>query len=486
MTYQADVVIVGAGATGSSIARELAKYNIDVIVVDKNEDVGGNASRGNPAALVCGADQPVGSLAGRLQNASNRMYDTIAKELDVEIKNVGRLCVALKEEEVPSLEELRKKAIGNNVYNTVPLSASKVREMVPMITDQVVAGLWTPDDKIVDLFQLVYANMQNAMENGVRVLLSAKVTDVVMEDFCIKSVVTTRGEIKTKFVINAMGVNADELAKKVGICDYRNYPRTGQFYLLDKNLPYMPAHPITPIGNKLSRGILLTPTVHGNLLVGPSAENGWDRDDYKTTREVLDKVLEGGRKLVPAINSKDTIRQFTGMRPTKCPVSWQVRATEAVKGYIEAVGITGAISGGPALAAYVAEILLDEGLKMKRKEDFNPIRVGIRRFNQMSEKERGEYIKRNPNYGNVICRCETVTEGEIIEAIHRMPGARSVDAVKRRLRAGMGRCQGGFCSPRVVEILARELKVPVETICKNEKGSEMVAEKNRKGAEDHA
>ena len=217
------------------------------------------------------------------------------------------------------------------------------------------------------------------------------------------------------------------------------------------------------------------------MLIGPSAVNGWDKEDTKTDKPTLDSVLEDCRKMIPAINPADSVTQFTGVRPAIEPkVDWRVQANEKCHGYIEAVGISQGISGSPGVAKYVAEILEGEGLKMTPKDSWNPIRKAIPRFAQMTEEERDQAIKENPLYGNVICRCETVTEAEIIEAIHRGTGARSVDAIKRRLRAGMGRCQGGFCGPRVIEILARELNVPAEAICKNEKGSEMVVCENRK------
>lgn len=480
---QADVVIVGAGAVGSAIARELSRYKLDVVLIDRNEDVGGYASKCNSATLCSGHDAQPGSLEARLTSASNRAYDQICKELDVEMERIGMIYVAHDEEELKKLRAIKKKAVLNGEYNVEMLSKEKVHKMEPSIAEDIVGGLLIPNEAIIDVMELLLAFVENAMDNGVKLMLSTTVTGINTDPNTheVISVSTDKGEIKCKYVINAAAIYADKLAQSVGFCDYYNYPRTGQFYVLDKNLPYKPKHIIVPLPTPVSRGKLLTPSIHGNLLVGPSAVNMTDREDTSTDKETLDEVAADCKKMIPAVNPMDSVTQFCGVRPAIYPkTDWRIRAVDGCKGYIEAVGINQGISGAPGVAKYVAEILDDEGLEMIEKEDFNPNRKAIKRFAQMTEEERDAAIKKNPQYGNVICRCETVTEGEIVEAIHKGPGARSVDAIKRRLRAGMGRCQGGFCGPRVVEILARELGVTEEDICKNEPGSEMLVRVNRK------
>jgi glycerol-3-phosphate dehydrogenase len=279
--------------------------------------------------------------------------------------------------------------------------------------------------------------------------------------------------------VNCAGVFADQLAKMVGVCDYKNLAKAGEIFILDKNLPYAPKCLVNPLPTPLTRGILIVPTLHGNLLLGPTVDFRDDVSDTKTSRVMLDKIITQTRKYIPAINAKDSVTQFVGVRPAIDHGGWTMRAVPNVKGYLEAVGITGGVGAAPAIAVRMRELLSEAGLTLRRKDTFNPIRVGIKRFNKMSDSERNEYIKMNPGYGHVVCRCETVTEAEIVEAIHRTPPAQNLDALKRRLRAGMGRCQGGFCSTRVIEILAKELKVPIEAICKNESGSELVYRKNR-------
>ncbi len=477
--YKADIVIVGAGVVGSTIARELSKYKVDTILIDKNEDIGGYASRGNSGTLSTGHDCPPGSLEQKLTIGANHMYPRILQELDVKHKKCGTICVALNDDELSKLNKLYKISIANGVYAVEKISRDKCLELEPMLSQKVVAGLLIPDETIVDVFELVFANIENAMENGLRLMLSTKALSIQKDpkQNCVTSVVTDKGVIRTQFVVNAAAIYADELAKTVGFCDYRNYPRTGQYWVLDKNLPYCPSHIIIPLPTPISRGRIITPTVHENLLVGPSAVNGWDKEDTKTDEKTLKSILADCRKMIPDIDPKDSIAQYTGVRPAKCPKEWAIRATEVVKGYIEAVGISQGVSSAPAIAVYLCDILDNEGLILKQKKNFNRYRASIRRFSELSESEKNEYIQRDSRYGNVICRCETVTEAEIVQAIHKGPGARSLDSIKRRLRAGAGRCQGGFCSPRVIEILARELEVPEEMIRKNDPGSEILVEK---------
>lgn len=479
MTYQTDVVVVGAGSVGCAIARELSKYKIDVMLIDKKEDICGDASKSNNGTAISGYDSPPGSLHAKLILGTNAMLDTIARELDVKFIRKGCMVLGFTEEDEVEIKKIYRNSVDVGLYDTMFLTGEKCLEMEPHINPQTRCGFVAPSETPIDVMELMIAQAENAVENGVRILLSAKVTGVKTEKFAIHTVQTTKGEIRTKFLINAAGVYADEIAKYVGVCDYRNYPRRGEVLVLDKNLPYCPTRVIAPTPTPISRGKIISPSLHGNMLIGPSAHNAEDRDDKATHKEVLDDIIRATQKLIPEINRKDIIRQYVGIRPTKAPSGWKIEASGAIKGYIEAVGITAGVSAGAAIGVYIANMLDDEGLKMERKPDFNPYRMSIRRFYEMSLKEQDEYIKKDPRYGNVICRCESVTEAEIVQAIHRTPGARSVDGIKRRLRCGMGRCQGGFCTPRIVEILARELQVEPETITKNEPGSEILTGKNR-------
>lgn len=483
MNYETDVVIVGAGVIGSAIARELSRYNLDVTLVERNEDVGGYASKCNSGTLCSGHDAPVGSLEAKLTYKANRAYEEICRELEVEMRCIGMIYVAHDDEEMKRLHDIRDKAIANGEKDAEILSAERVHEMEPSVNPDVIGGLLIKNEAIVDVMELVLAFAENAVDNGVHLMRGTAVTKINKsgDGGSVESVTTDKGDIKCRFVINAAAIYADKLAESVGLCDYRNYPRTGQFFVLDKNLPYSPKHIVVPLPTPVSRGKLLTPTIHGNLLVGPSADNMTDRENTKTDKETLDSVLNDCRRMIPAVNPADSVTQFCGVRPAIEPKGdWRIRAFDSCHGYIEAVGISQGVSAAPAVGEYVAEILKKQGLEMEPKSDYISRRKAIKRFVKMTEEERREAIKEDSRYGNVICRCEMVTEAEIVQAVHRNPGARSVDGIKRRLRAGMGRCQGGFCAPRVVEILARELGVDAENICKNEKGSEMLVRLNRK------
>lgn len=477
-----DVVIIGAGAVGSAIARELSRYELKVVVVDKNEDVGGDASKSNSGIVHTGYDATPGTLESRLVVAANPMFDKLAKELDIPFKRCGAILTAVTQEEYELLPELFRKSHKNGVYDVEMLTAEQARNLEPNISPEVKGGIYIPRESIVDPFALVVAYAENAAMNGVQFKLSTKVIDIQVEDGKVTKVVTDKGEIPTRFVINAAGLYTDDIAKMVGQCDFTVHPRKGQFYILEKDIPYNIEKILLPVPTKHSKGKLASPTTHGNLLIGPTAEDLEDKEDYAVTSEGLEEIIESVRRLLPAASPKDTITQYSGLRPVKTPEGYKIEASKEVKGY---VGVTGVRSTGVtasvSIAAYVADILADEGLDLKPKTNFEPYRTGFTKFNELSWKEKDELIKRNPLYGHVICRCETVTEGQIVEAIHRPIQAKSLDAIKRRLWAGTGRCQGGFCSPRIVEILARELNVPAETITKHRKGSEILTGPNRLG-----
>jgi glycerol-3-phosphate dehydrogenase len=476
-TYQTQVVVIGAGAVGSAITRELSKYNVDVILIEKNEDIGGDASKSNSATIVSGYDSPPGTLESRLSVASNPLFDKAVKELDVPFERIGAIQVGFSESDVEVLRQNRKKAIANGVFDVELLGGDEVRRLDPVLSKEIKAGLFIPREGIINVFELLVAYVENAVANGVRLFTSTRAKEITAENGQVKSVITDDSEIFTEYVINAAAVHGDEIAKTVGLCDFRNYPRKGEFFVLDKNLPYKPNHIIAPIPTPLTRGKLLTPSIDGNLLVGPTAVNLVDKDDHSTSAEGLAEILREVRKMIPEINPRDSVTQFAGLRPARDPAEYSIRAFKSLHGYVEVNGISQGVSCSLATGVYVTELLSDEGLCLIRKDNFNPCRRVITRFAESTRKEQERLVRQNPKYGNIICRCETISEAEILEAISR--GARSMDAIKRRLRVGMGRCQGGFCGPRIVDILARQLNLPAESIRKNEPGSELLACKNK-------
>ena len=475
-----DVVVIGAGAVGCAIARELSKYEVSVIVVDKNEDVGGDASKSNSAIIHTGYDATPGSLESQLVVAANPMYDEICKELDVPFKRIGAILPAITDEQFEQLPAIKEKAFKNRVYDVEYKSAAELLEMEPNLHPDVKGGLWIPRESIIDPFILVQAMAENAVANGVEFLLGNRVIDIKTENGKVRSVVTEHEEIETKYVINSAGLYCDEIASMVGKAEYKVVARKGQFYILDKNTSCQVEHIVLPIPTKVTKGKLMCPTIHGNMLVGPTAEDQESKIDKSITAEGLASIAEDVRKLIPNVNVRDTITQYCGLRPNRVPEGLNFDMWDDLEGYVNLSGVrsTG-LTLSVAMGKYVAQQMLMHGANWKMKDNFIKERKGIIKFSEQTPEVQEQLIRENPLYGRIICRCETVTEAEIMQAIHRPLGAKSIDAVKRRVRAGMGRCQGGFCGPKVIEILAREWGCQPEDICKNDPGSNMVTGKTR-------
>lgn len=478
--WSTDVVIVGAGAVGCAIARELSKYQIDVIVVDKNEDVGGDASKSNSAIIHTGYDAPPGSLESQLVVAANPMYDKVTEDLDIPYQRVGAILPAITDEQLELLPAIKNKAFKNRVYDVEYLTKSELLEMEPNLNPEVKGGLYIPRENIIDPFILVQAYAENAHENGANFLLNTKVTDIKVEEGKISSVETTGGRITTKYVINAAALYCDDIAEMVGKANYKVVARRGQFFILDKNTFCKVNKIVLPIPTKITKGKLMCPTIHGNMLVGPTAEDLDNKVDKSTTVEGLNSIIEDVKKLIPNVQIGDTITQYSGLRPNRNPEGLHVDMYDDLEGYVNISGVrsTG-ITLSVAIAKYVVELMKEYGLETEYKEDFISIRKGTIQFDHLTLEEKEKIVEDKPAYGNIICRCETITEGEILDAIHRPLGARSMDAVKRRVRPGTGRCQGGFCGPKVLEILARELDLSAEDINKNAEGSYMIVGKTR-------
>ncbi|HKM01465.1 MAG TPA: NAD(P)/FAD-dependent oxidoreductase [Sedimentibacter sp.] len=475
-----DIIVIGAGAVGCAIAREFSKYKIDVLVIDKNEDIGGDASKSNSAIIHTGFDATPGTLESQLVVAANPMYEELTKDLDVPYKKVGAILPAITDEQYELLKPIKTKAFKNRVYDVEYMTREKLLEMEPNLNPEVKGGLYIPRENIIDPFIYVQALAENANENGVSFLLNTKVTGINTKDGKIKSVTTSGGIIETTYVINCAGLYCDEIAAMVGKANYKVVARKGQFYILDKNTSCKVNKIVLPIPTKITKGKLMCPTIHGNMLVGPTAEDLESKVDKSVTSEGLESILTDVKKLIPNVNIKDSITQYCGLRPNRVPEGLNVDMYDDLKGYVNLSGVrsTG-ITLSQAMGKYVVEIVKDSGLNLEFKSNFINKRKGITFFHTLSQEEQDKLLSENPLYGHVICRCETITEGEIVDALTRPLGARSMDAVKRRVRAGAGRCQGGFCGPRVIEIIARELNISIEEVNKNISGSYMISGKTR-------
>ena len=462
-----DVLIIGAGAVGCALARELSKYDINVTVCDKNDDVGGDASKSNSGLFSTSATMPVGTLECKLRTIAHSMMMNICKDLDVPVIECGSIAPILYPDQLETAKGLTEKAFLNGVYDYEILPAKDILEMEPTLNPEILGGIYSPRDKQANQFILVSAMAENAAENGVQFILDCKVMGMDVSNGKIHKVHTSKDDIEAKWVINAAGLYCDEISKMVDECDFTVHPRKGEFYVFSHDTPVKVSHIISSVPSPKTRGVLVIPTVDNNMLVGPTADDVEDKTDKKTTSEGLASIKTQALKMVPGLHFEDTITQFVGVRPARIPEGYDIRFSEKVKGFI---GISGVRSTGltasVGIAGYVVHGMKEAGLELNRKVGWKRTRKGIIRFADKTNEEKDALIKNDPLYGKIVCRCEQVTESEILQAIHRPVGAKTLDAVKRRVRAGMGRCQSGFCSPIVIEIIARELGIPEEDVRK--------------------
>ena len=458
--YKTDVLIIGAGAVGVALARELSKYKLHVMVVDKNDDVGGDASKSNSGLTSTSATMPVGTLECRLRTISHSMIDVLCRDLDIPIDHCGSIAPILYPEQIDTVKNLLERAFQNGVYDYEYMPKEEILAMEPNLNPDILGGIYSPRDSQINQFLMVVGEAENAAENGVEFLLNCQVTGIETADGKVVRVNTTRGDIETTWVVNAAGLFCEEIARMVDECDFTVHPRKGEFFVLGHDTPVKVSHIISSVPSPKTRGVLVVPTVDGNLLVGPTADDVEDKTDKKTTRDGLNSIKAQALRMVPGLHFEDTITQFVGVRPARVPEGYNILISEKARGY---VGISGVRSTGLtaslAIAKYVTHGMHEAGLELVRKVGWIRTRRGIVKFSDKTDEEKDRLIAEDPSYGKIICRCEQITESEILQAIRRPVGARSVDAVKRRVRAGMGRCQGGFCSPLVIEILARELGV---------------------------
>lgn len=402
--------------------------------------------------------------------------DQLAKDLDFPFRRNGSLVLCLDEKDLPNLQKLYERGITNGVKGLQILNKEEVRAMETNISDQVIAALYAPTGGIVCPFHMTIAFAENACANGTVFHFNTEVKNITRRQN-IWEIETTKGTFEAGCIINAAGVYADKLHNMVSQKKIHITPRKGEYCLLDKTAGTHVSHTVFTLPGKLGKGVLVTPTVHGNLLIGPTAADIEDKEGVNTTREGLDEVLQKSAASVKNIPARQVITSFAGLRAHEDGDDFIIGETE--KDFIDCAGIESpGLSSAPAIGEMVAE-LLKEKYNLKEKEDFISTRKGITDPSKLFLEERNALIHREPAYGNIICRCEMVTEGEIIDAIRRPLGAKSLDGVKRRTRAGMGRCQSGFCSPRVMEILARELDIPVEGITKSGGNSRIIEGVNK-------
>ncbi len=476
MTY--DVVIVGAGVVGGLIAREISRFDLKVALLEKCNDVAMGTTKANSAIVHGGFDAQNGTLKAKLNVEGTAMMPEVCEKLYVPFKKNGSLVVAFSDSEMEHIQKLYERGIKNGVPELSVINQEELRALEPNISDEAKGALLSKSAGIVCPYELTIAAVENAVINGVELVRNCEVKSITenADNYVLN---TTAGEITAKYIINAAGNYSDELAAMVGDNSIELVPRKGEYYVLDKSVGNLAKHTIFQCPNEMGKGILVTPTVDGNLLIGPTALNIEDKDDNTTTPEGLQEAVQKALKSVPIVSIRNAITSFAGVRAHPTNDDFIIGWCPTSDNFLNVAGIESpGLSSAPAIAVYVREIL-QEKCELVEKENYTDTREKPVRFRHMNDEERAELVKKNSAYGRIVCRCETITEGEIIDAIRAPGGARDVDGVKRRTRAGMGRCQGGFCGSKVVEILARELEVPMSDITKFGNNSKIIYERTK-------
>lgn len=469
-----DAVIIGGGAVGCAVARYLSRYRLSICLVERGEDVCVGTSKANSAICHAGFDAPVGSAKARFNVEGSRMMEGLSQELDFPYRRCGSLVLCFDEAELPHLRELLERGVQNGVEGLEILDRAALRALEPAVSDKAVAALWAPTGAVLCPFGMTIALAENAAANGCAFRFNTEVARIERRDGFFR--LHTGGDcIDTRVVISAAGVYGDALHNQLCADKLTIVPRRGEYCLLDRTCGQLVQHTIFQLPSAMGKGVLVTPTVHGNLLVGPTAVDQPDKDRTATTAEGLRSVAETAAKSVENLPMRDVITSFAGLRAHLSGPEDDFIVGESTDGFFEAVGIESpGLSSAPAIGRYLAELAAAK-LHAAEKEDFIAQRRDMPHPREMDFASRQALIARDPAYGQVICRCEGVTEGEIRDAIRRVPGARSLDGVKRRVRAGMGRCQGGFCGPKVMELLSRELHVPITALTKGGGESRLLA-----------
>ncbi len=460
-----DVAIIGGGVTGGMIARELSRYDVKICILEKMNDVAMGATKANSAIVHAGFDAQEGSLKARFNVEGSEMMEQVTKELGVKYRRNGSLVIGFNEEDRQELAKLLARGKENGVRDLCLVEREELLALEPNLGDGVVCALYAPTGAITCPYELTIAAIGNAMDNGTELLRLFEVVSIEKNDNGYKVTSAAGDVVEAKVVINAAGVYADTVAAMVGDNSFAVHPRRGEYILMDKECGDMVSHTIFRTPSRMGKGILVTPTVDGNLLLGPTSVNMEDKEDTDTTSEGFDKIIGEAADNVKGIPFGKAITSFCGLRAVGSTGDFIIGAP--MQGFINVAGIESpGLSSAPAIARHVAELVKEQGVELIEKKDFNPIRPAAHAFREASLEEKQKIIQQDKSFGRIVCRCEGITEGEILAAIRTNPRAVDLDGVKRRTRAQMGRCQGGFCSPHIVEMLAQELQIPVTQVTK--------------------
>ena len=451
-----DVTIVGCGVVGASLAYKLSQYKLRVLVLERENDVAMGTTKANSAIVHAGYDPEYGTLMAKLNVRGSEVMEQLCRDLSVGYKRIGSFVLAFDEEQKKHLEHLLENGVRNGVPGLRILDAKEAHEMEPNLAENVVAALYAPSAAVIDPWGLCIAEAETAVRNGVELKLRSEVTGIEDKgDYVL--VHTASGDCETRVIVNCAGGWGGDICAMTGAAEWEAQPSRGEYYLLDKSSGNLVSHVIFQCPNKLGKGVLVSPTVHGNLIVGPNAVDVSAPDSRENTLSGMDFVAETSRKSVPSVDFRQSIRNFAGVRANTSESDFIIRPAKNMPRMLHIAGIKSpGLSAAPAIAEYAVELLESMGITFEKKDEWDGRREQIR-FKHLSDEEKAALIAKDPRYGRVICRCETITEGEIVAAIHSPIPPCSLDGIKRRAGSGMGRCQGGFCGPRVLDILAREL-----------------------------
>ena len=471
-----DIIIIGSGIVGAMIARELSKYDLNICILEKENDVACGATKANSAIVHAGFDAKEGTLKAKLNVLGSKMMQEVCSDLGVKYIQNGSLVIGFDEEDRKTIGQLYQRGITNGVENLQILNFEELHKLEPNISNDAVCALYAPTGAITCPYELTIAAIGNAMDNGVDLKCNFNVESILKIEnyFVVKS---KNQSLESKFVINAAGIYSDEIARMIGDDSFTVAPRRGEYILLDKECGNTVNCTIFKTPSKMGKGILVTPTVDGNLLLGPTSVDIFDKNNKNTTDEGFDQIIKLSRINVENINYRSAITSFCGLRSVGSTGDFIINSP--IQGFINVAGIESpGLSASPAIALYVREIL-ESQITLSKKQNYIKTRKSMTYFKDATIEEKNEIIKNNPSFGKIICRCETVTEGEILEALRTNPKPTDLDGIKRRTRAQMGRCQGGFCIPYIVKLISEETNISIEKITKNGPGSELIISKTK-------
>lgn len=472
-----DIAVIGAGVSGACIARRLSQYDLSVALIDKEADVSFGTSKANSGIIHGGFHYDINKyLKARLEIAGNLMFDQLKRELDFPFVRCGILVAAFREEEVKTLEKLYRQGVSNGVIGIEMCGHERTMELEPKLSRDVIASLHAPGGGIIEPYRFVFAVVESAVKNGTELLCGFEVTEAARDADGFKIISADGRSIHAGYVINAAGVYADAVSAVFGAEEYEIIPRKGEEYLMDRFSPAVPGKVVFPVPGVKTKGTLCIPTPEGTMMVGPTAVEIDDKEDLSTSSENLRNIFEFAKHMVPAISERDIITSFAGLRPALSSGDFYIENSDKVPGFIHVAGIQSpGLTASPAIAEYVKELLKEAGCTLVEKCGFDPRVDSLERVHTMTPYEVEKAAEKDPAFANIICRCEKVSEAEIVEAIRR--GHTTLDGIKFFTRSGMGRCQGGFCTGRIIRILMRETGMSYDEITKRGGGSRVLADR---------